>query len=69
MAAVLKGEVDAVILTGGLAYSKYLCNYIKEMIGFIAPVCVYPGEGELEALAASAIRVLSGEEKAKEYQG
>ncbi len=69
MAAVLKGKVDAIILTGGQSYSKPLCNYIREMVEFIAPVVIYPGEGELEALAASAIRVLEGEEAAKEYVG
>lgn len=69
MAVVLKGEVDAIILTGGQAYSKPLCEYIKDMVGFIAPVVVYKGEDELEALAASAIRVLDGEEEAKEYLG
>lgn len=69
MATVLKGDVDAIILTGGQAYSKDLCNYIKDMVGFIAPVVIYPGEDELQALAASAIRVLDGEEEAKEYLG
>ncbi len=69
MAVVLKGKVDAIIITGGQGYSKPLCKYIEEMVGFIAPVVVYPGEGELEALAASAIRVLEGEEEAKEYLG
>lgn len=69
MAVALKGQVDAIIITGGQGYSKPLCKYIEEMVGFIAPVVVYPGEGELEALAASAIRVLSGEEEAKEYLG
>lgn len=69
MAAVLKGKAEAIILTGGLAYSKPLCNYIAEMVSFMAPVVVYPGESELGALAGSAIRVLSGEENAKEYLG
>lgn len=69
MATVLCGKVDAVILTGGLAYSKMLTDYITERVSFIAPVAVYPGEGELSALAAGAIRVLSGEEQAKEYLG
>lgn len=69
MAAVLAGEVDAVIITGGIAYSKMLTEYIKEHVAFIAPVFIYPGEGELSALAAGAIRVLTGEEQPKEYVG
>ena len=69
MATVLKGNVEAILLTGGLAYSKPLCKYISDMVSFIAPICVYPGESELDALAGSAIRVLSGEENAKEYLG
>ena len=69
MATVLKGNVEAILLTGGLAYSKPLCKYISDMVSFIAPICVYPGESELDALAGSAIRVLSGEEDAKEYLG
>ena len=69
MAAVLKGEVDAVIITGGMAYSKMLTEYITEHTKFIAPVFVYPGEGELSALAAGAMRVLNGEEEPKEYLG
>ena len=67
MATVLKGTAEAIILTGGLAYSKPLCSYIKERVGFIAPVVVYPGESELEALVGGAIRVLSGEEEARAY--
>ena len=69
MAAVLKGEVDAVIITGGMAYSKMLTEYLTEHVKFIAPTFVYPGEGELSALAAGAVRVLSGEEEPKEYLG
>ncbi|MBQ1817296.1 MAG: butyrate kinase, partial [Clostridia bacterium] len=69
MAAVLCGEVTAVIITGGMAYSKMLSEYLKEHSAFIAPVFVYPGEGELSALAAGAVRVLSGEEQPKEYLG
>ncbi len=69
MAAVLKGEVDAVLITGGIAYSKMLSEYLVEHSKFIAPVFVYPGEGELSALAAGAYRVLIGEEEPKEYLG
>ena len=69
MAAVLNGDVDVIILTGGLAYSKPITEYISKRVRFIAPIECYPGEGELSALAAAAMRVLSGEEAAKEYLG
>jgi butyrate kinase len=67
-AAVLSGKVDAILLTGGIAYGKEITEYIKERVEFIAPVVVYPGEDELLALAQGGIRVLNGEEKAKEYK-
>ncbi|MCX7695210.1 MAG: butyrate kinase [Caloramator sp.] len=67
-AAVLKGEVDAIILTGGLAYGEEYVSWIKERISFIAPVVVYPGEDEMLALAEGGLRVLKGEETAKEYK-
>ena len=66
-AAVLAGRVDAIILTGGIAHDKYVCKYITEHVEFIAPVVVFAGENELEALAFNALRVLSGEEAAKVY--
>lgn len=62
-AAVLHGKVDAVILTGGIAYSKTVTAAIKDMVEFIAPVVVYPGEDELLALAQGGLRVLSGEDR------
>jgi len=65
---VLKGDVDAIIITGGLAYSKLTIDLIKERVDFIAPVMVYPGEDEMEALALGAYRVLKGDEKAKKYK-
>ncbi|MBU1141321.1 MAG: butyrate kinase [Firmicutes bacterium] len=65
---VLKGKVDAIIITGGLAYSQMAIDLIKERVDFIAPVMVYPGEDEMEALAYGAYRVLKGDEKAKEYK-
>ncbi len=68
-AAVLSGDVDAIILTGGLAHSKYFTGIISEMTSFIAPVKIYPGEFEMEALAAGAMRALNGEEKVLEYTG
>jgi len=67
-AVVLKGKVDAVVLTGGIAYSKMFTGWIKERVDFIAPVMIYPGEGEMEALALGGLRVLQGEEEAKEYK-
>ena len=66
-ATVLKGKVDQIILTGGIAYGEQVTNDIKERVSFIAPVTVYPGEDELLALAEGALRVMRGEESAKEY--
>lgn len=68
-AAVLSGDVDGILLTGGLAYSDYLVQKISRMTSFIAPVHTYPGEYEMEGLAAGALRVLSGMEKPKYYTG
>lgn len=68
VATVLKGKVDAVILTGGVAYSKLICEKISKRVQFIAPFKVYPGEDEMLALAEGAQRVLGGEEKAKIYE-
>jgi len=67
MATVLKGKVEAIILTGGIAHNEVLVNKIKDRVGWIAPVVVYPGEEEMKALAEAAIRVIKGEEKAKTY--
>lgn len=66
-AAVLKGKVDAIVLTGGIAYSKMFVKWIEERISFIGEVKVYPGEDEMIALAQGALRVLKGEEEAKTY--
>ena len=63
----LKGEVDAVILTGGLAYSGMLTGWITERTSFISEVHTYPGENELQALAMGGLRVLRGEDTAKCY--
>lgn len=67
-ATVLNGKVDAIILTGGMAYGKPIVNLIKEKVAFIAPIVVYPGEDEMLALAQGVIRVLNGEENVKEYK-
>lgn len=66
--AVLCGKVDAILLTGGIAYNKIVTDDISKMVSFIAPVKVYPGEDELLALAQGGLRVLTREEKAKEYK-
>ncbi|WP_299088110.1 butyrate kinase [uncultured Metabacillus sp.] len=65
--AVLKGKVDAIVLTGGLAYGKKFVKEISSYIDWIADVLVFPGENELQALAEGALRVLTNEEKAKQY--
>ncbi|MFH1453222.1 MAG: butyrate kinase [Armatimonadota bacterium] len=65
--AVLKGRVDAIILTGGLARSELVTDFIKERVSFIAPVKIYPGEDEMLALAQAGVRILNDEEKTKEY--
>lgn len=67
MVVALEGRVDAIILTGGLAYSNRFTGAIKQRVGLIAPVKVYAGEDELLALAEGALRVLRGEEKAVVY--
>jgi len=73
MAAVLKGKVNAIVITGNGArdkgvLGKTFVNWIKERVNFIAPVTVYPGTDEMKALALGAIRVLKGEEEALEYR-
>lgn len=67
--AVLHGQVDAIVLTGGISRSDYLTDKVREMAGFVAPVQVMAGEFEMEALAAGAVRVMTGLEKEKEYTG
>lgn len=66
-ATVLSGNVDQIILTGGIAYGEYVVEEIKKRVKFIAPVTVYPGEDELLALAEGALRVMKGDEEVKEY--
>lgn len=67
LCVVLKGDCNAIILTGGIAYSKMLMDMVIEYVGFLAPVYVYPGENEMEALALGGIRMLSGDEEIREY--
>ncbi|MGB9790893.1 MAG: butyrate kinase [Thermotoga caldifontis] len=69
MAAALRGEVDAIVLTGGIAYDqRYMVSWLKDYVSFIAPVLVYPGGNEERALALGVLRVLRGEEKSKNYR-
>lgn len=66
-ATVLKGKVDAILLTGGVIYDEEFTAWIKERVGFIAPVMVYPGEFEMIALVQGVLRVLNDVEKVKMY--
>lgn len=65
MATVLKGKYDAIIITGGIAYSEKFCNMLKDRISFLGDILVFPGEDEMIALAEGALRVLKGVEKGK----
>ncbi len=67
LSATMKGNVDAIILTGGMAYSKTLTGWIEEYVRFIAPVVVLAGENEMEALAFGGLRLLSGREAPNIY--
>ena len=69
MSSVMHGNVDAIILTGGIAYSDLMTRMIEERVAFIAPVKRLPGEFEMDALAAGAIRALEGSEQPKSYTG
>lgn len=66
--AVLCGKVDAILLTGGIAYSEYITSRIVERVAYLAPVHIFPGEDEMKALALNAWYVLKGEREAKEYE-
>lgn len=67
-ATVLYGKIDAILLTGGMAHSDYIISRLKERISFLAPIYVYPGEDELEALALNALGALRGELPIQIYQ-
>ncbi len=67
MATVLRGEVDGIILTGGIANNPMVVEFIKKMVTFIAPVIIYPGEDEMHALAMNGMLVLRGEVNPKVY--
>ena len=68
MAAALSGKVDGIVLTGGISYNEPVVEYIREHCGFIAPITVYPGENELEALVKNALVVLHGVITPKVYK-
>jgi butyrate kinase len=68
LATVLGGNIDRIILTGGIAYSKRIAEGIADRVKFLAPVTIVPGEEEMDSLVAGALRVLRGEEEAKTYQ-
>jgi butyrate kinase len=67
MATVVAGKVDAIILTGGIAHGQAITQPITELVEFIAPVEVYPGENELESLAENGYGVIAGEFEVKHY--
>jgi butyrate kinase len=67
MAAVLHGEIDGILITGGIAHDKYFVNQIISYIHRFAPVHVYPGEDEMQALASNGMRAAHGEAEIKEY--
>ena len=66
-ATVLDGKIDAICLTGGIAYNDYVCSRIIKRIAFLAPIKRYPGEDEMGALAGNVLRVLNGEEECLVY--
>ena len=66
-AVAMHGETEAIILTGGMAHSGYLCEMIEKNVSWIAPVIRMPGEDEMQALCDGVYRVMSGEEEAKNY--
>lgn len=68
MSAVLKGNVDAIILTGGLAHNNTVVDYVKIMVAHIARVAIYPGEDEMKSLAMNVLGVMRGEVECKVYQ-
>ncbi|MDY0211183.1 MAG: butyrate kinase [Acholeplasma sp.] len=68
ISTVFKGQVDAIVLTGGLAHNAYITDLVKNSVSFISEVIIYPGEDEMSALNEGALRVLNHEEKAKVYR-
>lgn len=68
MGSVLNGEVDSIILTGGIAHNPMVVDYVRSMVRFIAPVAIYPGEDEMQALAENGLRVLQEKVESKNYE-
>ena len=68
-AAVVRGKVDGIVLTGGVSHDPRFVSYVTERVGWIAPVKVYAGDFEMDALAAGAIRALDGKESVMTYPG
>ncbi|MBQ9569030.1 MAG: butyrate kinase [Alloprevotella sp.] len=66
--AVLCGDIDAILLTGGMARADYITHRLRKRISFLAPVFCYPGEDEMQALALNALDVLKGKREAKQYE-
>jgi len=67
MAAVLEGDIDGILITGGVAYDKWFCERLRKRVHRFAPVFIYPGENEMEALAMNGYRVVRGETEVKVY--
>jgi butyrate kinase len=67
MAPPLCGNIDAVILTGGMAYSEYITTEVTRRVQYLGKIMVFPGENEMESLALGALRILRGEEICNEY--
>ena len=66
-AVALKGKVDAIIVTGGIAHSDYFVSHLSEWISFIAPIVLRPGEDEVSSLAYNALGALNGRMTVKKY--
>ena len=67
MAAVLEGDIDGILITGGVAYDKWFCERISKRVKSFGPIFIYPGENEMEALAMNGYRVIRGEAEVKKY--
>jgi butyrate kinase len=67
MYAVLKGDVDAILITGELAHSDFVIRFILDHVEKFAPTFIYPGDNEIKAMAANAVRVIKGEMVVKSY--
>ena len=65
--AVFAGNIDAILLTGGMAYADYITSGITSRVNYLAPIHIFPGEDEIESLALNALAVLRGERQAKDY--